>query len=573
MLGIRTWQKIVCVVLFSLLALIVFRFVSAMAPTITQNYYRWYADTEDLTPSDEWPDGAIDLGENAAITASDRPPTNGEPLRLRMSLQIGANTLPQGIARFRLQYGRRITTCNAITNWADIGDINSGDTWRAVDGAEADGTNLSTNPPAAGDLLLSVSDVAATYEEESPTANNPFEVAVGEDVELDWYIEPNDVVAERTYCFRMIKINGGAMDTYQFYPTVTASGYRPESRNWRFYNDETNETPTVALAPENTAPINIDFEDIVKLRVTVDETASIADDDIKFKLQYSTSSDFSTATDVVEISSCEADSVWCYADGVDADDDAISTNLLTDATAKGVHNESGTSTSTFDPAADTPTEFEFTIEHAGALPNTIYFFRLFDTTNNIPVYTASGESYPSISTQGGTLSFAISGLASGTVTEGVTTDAATTATSVSFGDVSLDTEHESAQQLQVTTNAPNGYTVFMFHRQGLLSETLDEILGVTGTNATPSAWSSGCLSSAAGCYGYHTGDDLLSGSSTRFASNDTYAAPHTDAKEIAFSSVPVNNDTIDVVFKTEVSVHQSPGTYQGAVVYIAVPEF
>ena len=96
--------------------------------------------------------------------------------------------------------------------------------------------------------MLSVADRAGTYEEQNNTAPNPFAVSIGEDVEYDWMVEDNGATASTTYCFKMTKANGVEFEGYDFYPTVTTSGYRPRSQNWRWYDDETSETPGLALA-------------------------------------------------------------------------------------------------------------------------------------------------------------------------------------------------------------------------------------------------------------------------------------------------------------------------------------
>ena len=47
-------------------------------------------------------------------------------------------------------------------------------------------------------------------------------------------------------------------------------------RNWRWYTDEANETPTSSLAAENTTPTDVQNGDILKLRVTIAELAGIS---------------------------------------------------------------------------------------------------------------------------------------------------------------------------------------------------------------------------------------------------------------------------------------------------------
>lgn len=558
--------------------------ITAPIPLYTQNYFRFYVDNDSLLPSDPWPAGVIDLGENAGITASDEPLSSGERLRLRMSVQVSATATPATSQAFRLQYGVLSSTCAAIASWNDIGAPGSGSIWRGVSATPADGTALSGNPPTGGDLLLtSVSDRAGTYEESNDTASNPFEIAIGEDVEYDWNMEDNGAAVATNYCFRMAKGSGGAAFTgYNFYPTVRTAGFRPKSQNWRWYDDETSETPTIALAGENIAPTNIENVNPLKLRMSIKETANIAGTNVKFKLQFSEMSDFSSGVFTVDATStCSGGSVWCYSDGGGTDNGVITTKVLSDPDACsggagngcGTHNEASSTPSTFTQAASSATEYEFTIKRSGASPNTVYYFRAYDTVNDVPVPLNTGESYPSLTTRGGTLSFAVSGLSSGTATEGVTTDITTTPTAIPFGTLSFGAEVEGAQRLTTTTDASHGYQIFLRQESGFLSNSGAEIEGVTGTNASPSAWATGCLVSAAGCYGYHTGDDTLSGGSSRFSVNDTYAKLEDISREVAFSSVAVTDEAIDIIFKSQITNQQAAGTYDSTLMYIVVPVF
>jgi len=347
--------------------------------------------------------------------------------------------------------------------------------------------------------------------------------------------------------------------------------YTPSSQNWRWYGDETNITPTSALAAENTAPTNVTNTDIIKLRLTVLDLAGVSGIDIKLKLQYSQYTNFSDATDVVFQGGCTANSTWCYADGGGADNATIAARNLTDSDTSGTHNEAPTSTSTFDPGADKAVEFEFTIKNSGAKTSSTYFFRAFDVTNSKAVTANQGEAYPSLVTESGTLTVTISGLDSGTTTEGVITDVTTTATKLSFGSLVADAETEAAQRITISTNATNGYQVLLFQRQGLTASNSSEILSVSGSNASPTAWA--IPDGASGAYGYHAGDDTLDSGSTRFAINNTYAKLETTTKEIAFSSVPVTSEITDIVFKMQITNKQSAGIYTSRVVYIITPVF
>ena len=267
--------------------------------------------------------------------------------------------------------------------------------------------------------------------------------------------------------------------------------------------------------------------------------------------------------------------MWCYGNGIDVDDDPILIRRLTDSTANGRHNEAPTTTSTMSPLATTATEFEFTLKYAGRPDNITYFFRAYDVNHLRPVPLATLKTYPSISTAGAELTFTVGGLATTTATEGITTDLTTTASAIPFNTIPIGTGGlKAAQRITVSTNATEGYQVFLKANGSMLSGGGTTIPDVTGTNATPSAWATGCTSGASGCWGYHTGDDTLAGGSTRFLVNDTYAqVATTTLHEIIYNSGPVTNDINDEVFRLEAHQLQSAGNYTTQIEYIVVPIF
>jgi hypothetical protein len=552
--------------------------------TISQNYYRFYVDNDALDPTDPWPIGATDLGENTSITASDQPPTVGDIVRIRMSLAVSGATLPAGTKTYKLQYGLRSTTCSALTSeWEDVAPIGSTTVaWSGFNGTTtADGTNLSGNPPTLGDLNLSVSDRAGTYEEENNAAANPYAVSAGEDVEYDWVVQRNGGIDQGTYCFRMVEEDGVPVDMYTYYPTITTAGYDVQSQNWRWYDDEENVTPTSPLEAENAAPVDIDFLDVLKLRMTLKEVAGAPSNNQKFRLQYSTQSDFSSDVhSVVEIADCTATSTWCYYDGAGVDNAKIASSTLSDADSCvagvgdgcGTHNELATSTSSYTFPATVAAEHEFTIQQSGAEENTTYYFRPYDVTNDEVVTLGVSESYPSVATKGASITMVTTSVPAGTTTEGVVTDYETTPTSIAFDSLPVGTTVEAAHRLTVTTNAPKGYQAFVYGRQALLGQN-SEIEPITSTNASPAAWNDGCSALAKSCFGYHAGDDSLEGGSGRFAPDDSYARLSTSSEEVAFSSFPVVNDTIDVIYRVKVTEEQEAGLYENSLVYIIVPRF
>ncbi len=315
--------------------------------TLVQNYYRVFVDNEALTPGDPWPLGAIDLGENTAITADDAPPSVGQIVRLRMSVAIEGGALSASARSFALEYGERpeAGTCSMITEWFSVGEVGSTTAlWRGIASGPPDGTPLSTDPPTGSDLLLSIADRAGTYERENPSALNPYRVANGEDVEYDWVLQHNGASEDTFYCFRMTDTDGSLLDEYAFYPTILTGGFEIESHSWRWYGDVTNLTPTTALAAENVTPINIAYDQPVTLRLGLREISS-GSSNAKFRLQFSEYADFSVVSDVTDMDQCVfGESTWCYAEGAGDEGDIIEEALLSgvDACTGSVGDGCGT---------------------------------------------------------------------------------------------------------------------------------------------------------------------------------------------------------------------------------------
>lgn len=353
------------------------------------------------------------------------------------------------------------------------------------------------------------------------------------------------------------------------------------TQNWRWYDDAQFATPLVPYAGENVAPSAIPYNDPFKLRIVVNNLGADAPN-LKFRLEYSTSSDFSTGVAFVgENGACSTTVIWCYAPGGGADNGVIAEGTLSDAQSCsggvgngcGSYNKSGTTTSPFFQFASTRKEYDFTIKQTDAPQTTIYYFRLLDRNTGIPVPLNSGETYPSLMVDGGTLSFSIEGLSSGQSTEGVITDISTLPTTVSFGALPLGTPRIGAHRLTVNTNAGNGYKIYTYQRQGLLSPSAREIPPVATTNDAPAGWATSCTSTSTGCYGYHAGEDVLEGGSTRFAADDTFARFTASPTEVAYGFGPTSASSTDIVYKVEVRDSQDAGAYQGAIVYIVTPVF
>ena len=548
---------------------------------LRQNYYRFYNDSTTLTPSDAWPPGAASLGENTSITEDDDPLGAGTYLRLRTTIRVSNANLPAGFQKFKLQFAKRVTTCTAVADWSDLGGTASSSAWRGYAGVgTTDGDTLSSDPPLPGDLVISVSDVAGRLVHENPSGINTYSVIDGEDIEYDWYIQQNGAQPESTYCFRMVRDNGAVLEGYFNYPQIRTAGFRPITKNWRWYSDTTNETPTTPLAAENIAPANIGNNDTLALRLTISERSNVAGPDTKFKLQFSDDSSFVNPVDVVASSSCQENSLWCFTDGGGVDNALISTSLLSDnegcasgtGNGCGTHNESPLYSTGHLHDASRALEYSFTIEQASARVNAVYYFRLINLLTGEPVELDDGESYPSVLSGASELTFSVSGLPSGTTTAEIVTDATTTATAVNFGSIPFNDDFIAAQRISVETNATEGYQVFKYASQDMTNSYGVTINSISSNNLTPSSWATACSVLATGCVGYHTTDAVLSSGSARFGAADTYAGLSSVPEEIMFNSLPLS-DSVDIIYRVKVTEQQPAGDYVTDITYLAVPVF
>jgi hypothetical protein len=402
--------------------------VSGLA--VRQNYYRIYDNNNALIPTDPWPPGPTDLGENSPLTVLDEPIGEGEQVRLRMTLRVANANLPAGLYDFKLQYGLRAASCASVATWTDLDAAGGSGIWRGVAATgTTNGVALSTNPATGGDLLISVADRAGSLVEENPAPANPYLVDAGEDVEYDWYVEHNGAISRSTYCFRMVRANGTPIDGYLNYPQIRTAGYSPQTKGWRFYNDAENETPTTPFASESVAPIEIANNEVLALRVTVGESKSVTGQDVKFSLQYDEDPTFASPTFVVSTSSCTATSTWCYADGGGVDNATITTRVLTGSASCiaglgvgcGTHNESGTYVTGFTHQASANKEFAFYITHKAARAGVIYYFRLYEVFEDVPVPVGGGDTFPSLVAETPKLVLNVAGLNAGATTSGITT--------------------------------------------------------------------------------------------------------------------------------------------------------
>ncbi len=347
--------------------------------------------------------------------------------------------------------------------------------------------------------------------------------------------------------------------------------YVPLSQKWQWFHDEDQETPLAPAGGEEVAPSGIPRGNVLKLRLSIKATNGLAGSNVKMRLQYSTFSDFSNNVNFVgEIGS--STSIWNYGDGIDADNAPASSYFLSDSDATSTHNESGISASTYAHGADAVAEWEFTVANNGAEAGTTYFFRAYTDQYGVQgVEPNLGNFYPSLTAGDEALGTTLSGLPSGTATEGVVTNINTDQVTVPFGNLPFGSSVTGAHRLLISTNGESGYQLFVKQSQDLTNGHGVTINAVTADNANPQAWP---MTPDPAAFGYHTSDDTLSGASpSRFAPNNSYAKFETGIQEVGYSPIPVSNDPIDLIYRIEVSDQQQPGDYVTQVEYILVPTY
>jgi hypothetical protein len=185
-----------------------------------------------------------------------------------------------------------------------------------------------------------------------------------------------------------------------------------------------------------------------------------------------------------------------------------------------------------------------------------------------------------------TLEFVVNGVASGQTvnTSPTTTAAGTTNTTLPFGTLSADTSKTLAHDLQVTTNAYNGYTVSVTLSgplQSGLGGVIDSFIDGADT-AVPTAWTAPSeLISDDKTWGHWgvTSDDFVTGRASEFSA-DAWAGLATSSPTIVMGNTgPADGTTAGVGaarigYQVQTSPLQEAGTdYNTTLRYIATPTF
>ena len=183
--------------------------------------------------------------------------------------------------------------------------------------------------------------------------------------------------------------------------------------------------------------------------------------------------------------------------------------------------------------------------------------------------------------------FTISGVVSGQATangEAGTTSVTTTATTIPWGDLTTDVTSTARQDLAVSTNARNGFTVTIWQDQNLLSEIGADIdVFQDGVDGSPATWASPAATidseETYGHEGITSEDASLSGGDTFGAALYDAIGTSTAPLEVFFHTGPANGTTANkgatkIGFKIEISsLQEAASDYTQSLTYIATPIF
>lgn len=177
-----------------------------------------------------------------------------------------------------------------------------------------------------------------------------------------------------------------------------------------------------------------------------------------------------------------------------------------------------------------------------------------------------------------TITFSIGASSSGVTACGVTTDVTTTATSVPFGTLSLNTFVDGAQLLTVSTNAVNGYSVTAIENDqmsigGLGATTIPDTTCDSGTctSTSESNWATPTDNPG---FGYSL--TSLSGATVPFTAGGSFSSRPFDTttpREVMSSTGVANSHQINVCYRISVDATQAAGDYENQITYTATATY
>ncbi len=163
------------------------------------------------------------------------------------------------------------------------------------------------------------------------------------------------------------------------------------------------------------------------------------------------------------------------------------------------------------------------------------------------------------------LSFSINGVASGSVNGAtITADTTVTPNTIPLDNVNPTHNAIAAEDLVVSTNATNGYTVYASYSGTLSDGAGHTIADWTGTNGSPTLFSAVGTSA----FGYTTSNTNLARFQTnKWAKFETWGYP------VASNTTKVSSDTTRIGYQVGVNATQEAGLYTTTIILTATPSY
>jgi len=171
------------------------------------------------------------------------------------------------------------------------------------------------------------------------------------------------------------------------------------------------------------------------------------------------------------------------------------------------------------------------------------------------------------------LNFSVGGVADAQTVHGTSTGTTTSATAIAFGELSANTPITGAQDLTISTNAANGFTVTVT-ADGQLTAGGADIDGFSnGTYVTsPTGWVQPTANVGDENTWGHWG--IISDDTDLFPTTETWVSASTTAVDVMTYTGPVQATTTRVGYTVEISsLQEASENYQAILTYVATPVF
>jgi len=178
--------------------------------TFEQRAYRWFANADSSIP------GSVLAAQDATSTLS----TAGTKFRLRLLMLIGSVNLAINGENFKLQFaGKGSGTCASPTDaYADVATTTAIAFFQNSHASTTDAAPLGPHAedPTDGGATI----VNQDYKEYRDFTNSEAAINTTEDGKWDFSMYDNNATSSATFCFRVVKSDDTALDTYTVYPAL-----------------------------------------------------------------------------------------------------------------------------------------------------------------------------------------------------------------------------------------------------------------------------------------------------------------------------------------------------------------